>query len=108
MAIDVWACSPILSNKYGGLSGPALHPIVVALVYEAFEKTKRPIVGAGGVATWEDAVELMLAGATAIQIGSVLGEKGANFFKELCESLSLYLERKGLNLSEVVGLAHRA
>lgn len=106
MAIDVWACAPVLSNKYGGLSGPALHPIVVALIYEIYEITKKPIIGTGGVVTWEDAVEFFLAGARAIQIGTTLGEVGPTIFNKLNEGLASYLEKKKCSLEEIIGLAH--
>jgi len=83
-----------------------LHPIVVALIYDLYEVTRKPIVGTGGVTTWEDAVELMLAGAAAVQIGSALGESDMGIFKEFCEALSHYLEKKKFSLSEVTGRAH--
>jgi len=68
---------------------------------------KKPIVGVGGVTTWEDAVELMLAGATAIQIGSALGESRVGVFKELSEALNAYLKKRRLGLAELIGSAHR-
>jgi len=107
MAIDVWASAPVLSNGFGGLSGAGLHPIVVALVYDLYEITRKPIVGVGGVISWEDAVELMLAGASAVQIGSALGEMRMDIFREFAEQLAHYLHRQGMKVSEVVGLAHR-
>lgn len=81
MAIDVRTRSPRLANKTGGLSGPGLHPVAVRLVYECWTKVCRdargpgqhvPIIGAGGVLTWEDAAEFILAGASAVQMGTGL------------------------------------
>ncbi|PIX31907.1 dihydroorotate dehydrogenase, partial [Candidatus Bathyarchaeota archaeon CG_4_8_14_3_um_filter_42_8] len=72
MAIDTETAMPILSNKIGGLSGPAIKPIAVRCVYEIYEQVKVPIVGCGGVTNWRDAVEFLLAGATAVQIGTAV------------------------------------
>lgn len=76
MAIDVRTRSPRLANVTGGLSGPALHPVAVRLVHEVYRRVARdagvPIIGAGGVTTWEDAAEFVLAGATAVQMGAAL------------------------------------
>lgn len=69
MAIDTETFRPILSNKFGGLSGPSIKPIAVRCVYEIFENVKIPIVGCGGVSDWQDAVEFFLAGASAVQFG---------------------------------------
>lgn len=70
MAIDVRTRRPRLGNGIGGLSGPAIRPLAVRLVFEASRAVPIPVIGVGGVARWEDAVELMLAGATAVQVGS--------------------------------------
>ena len=70
MAIDVETARPILANRIGGLSGPAIKPIAVRCVYEIYGEVDVPIVGCGGVTSWRDAVEFMLAGASAVQVGS--------------------------------------
>lgn len=106
MKIDIKAKKPVLSNKFGGLSGKALHPISLALVFELYEKTKKPIIGVGGVESWEDAVEFFLAGASAVQVGSVLEKKGITIFKELVEGLEKYLKEERISLEELIGLAH--
>lgn len=106
MVIDVKAKKPILGNKFGGLSGRALHPISLALVFELYEKTRKPIVGVGGIESWEDAVEFFLAGASAVQIGSALEKKGTTIFKELIEGLEEYLKEEKIGLEELIGLAH--
>lgn len=72
MRIDIRSRRPIIRNNTGGLSGPALLPVAVRMVWQAAQRVKIPIVGMGGVSKWEDAVELMLAGASALQIGTVL------------------------------------
>jgi len=105
MAIDVSAKRPVLSNKFGGMSGPPLHPVVVGLVYELYEKTGKPLIGAGGVADWEGAVELMLAGATAVQIGTALSED-LGVIGRIAAGMNVYLDSLGLSAKELVGLAH--
>jgi len=108
MAIDTEATMPILSNKIGGLSGPAIKPIAVRSVYEIYEKVKLPIVGCGGVTNWRDAVEFLLAGATAIQIGTAVAIKGPNVFRSVTRGINAYLKRKGFkSVNEIVGLSHR-
>lgn len=72
MRIDIRSRRPIIRNNTGGLSGPALLPVAVRMVWQAAQRVKIPIVGMGGVSKWEDAVELMLAGASALQIGTAL------------------------------------
>jgi len=109
MAIDVNAMKPVLSNIYGGLSGRALHPVAVRIVYELYDAVEKPIVGCGGVFDWKDAVELILAGASAIQIGSAIayGKNGFKVFSEIQKGIINYLEAKGYRrIREIVGLAH--
>ncbi len=106
MVIDVDAMKPVLSNKVGGLSGRAIHPIAVRAVYEVYKETKAPIIGVGGVYTWRDAVELILAGASAIQIGTALVDEGPKVFSEVSAGIAWWLKSKGFKtLKEAVGLA---
>ena len=72
MAIEIETCRPILANKFGGLSGPAIKPIAVRCVYDVYRSVDVPIIGCGGISSWQDAVEFMLAGASAVQIGTCL------------------------------------
>lgn len=107
MAIDIETCRPILANKIGGLSGGAVKPIAVRCVYEIYEAVDVPIIGCGGVRTWRDAVELMLAGASAVQIGSAIAYEGLSVFKSIAEGIQAYLYRKRFrSVKEIVGLAH--
>ena len=109
MAIDIETAKPILSNKKGGLSGPAIKPVAIRCVYEIYECVKAPIIGCGGITSWRDAVEMMLAGASAVQIGTAIALKGPGVFKAVARGLNAYLKRKGLgSVSEIVGLAHRS
>jgi dihydroorotate dehydrogenase (NAD+) catalytic subunit len=108
MAIDIETAKPILSNKRGGLSGPAIKPIAVRCVYDVYERVKAPIIGCGGITSWRDALEFMLAGASAIQIGTAIALKGPNVFRSVVRGISAYLKRKGFrSVKEIVGLAHR-
>ena len=109
MAIDTETAMPILSNKTGGLSGPAMKPIAVRCVYEIYERVKLPIVGCGGITSWRDAIEFLLAGATAIQIGTAVARKGPNVFKTVTRGINAYLKRKDFkSVNEIVGLSHRS
>ena len=72
MRIDIKTGRPILKNNVGGLSGPAVFPVAVRMVWQAANAVKIPIMGMGGIATWEDAVEIMMAGASAVQIGAAI------------------------------------
>lgn len=109
MAIDVNAMRPVLANLYGGLSGKAIHPVAVRIVFELYEKIKTPIVGCGGVYDWKDAVELILAGATALQVGSAIGQsqRGLKVFNDIEEGVRRFLVSKGFNsVKQLTGLAH--
>ena len=107
MAINVETGRPILSNKRGGLSGSAIKPIALRCVYDIFEKVKVPIIGCGGVASWRDAVEFLLAGASAVQVGTALAVKDPSVFKEINEGIKVYLKKRKLrSVQEIVGLSH--
>ena len=109
IAIDVETQRPILSNKFGGLSGTPIKPIALRCVYEISSKYNIPIIGCGGISTWEDAVEFFLAGASAIQIGSAVGENWMNIFNEINDGILQYMEKKGISkIEEMVGLAKKS
>jgi dihydroorotate dehydrogenase (NAD+) catalytic subunit len=103
MYIDVEAMTPVLSNKFGGLSGPAIRPIAVRCVYELAGICD--VIGTGGVETWRDAVEMMLAGAKAVGIGTAIYRRGLEVFEEINRGLESYLLKKGLSLREIIGRA---
>ena len=108
MAIDIETAHPILANKIGGLSGQAVKPIAVRCVYEIYEAVNVPIIGCGGIATWQDAVEFMLAGASAVQIGTAIASEGLSVFKSVTKGIDAYLRDKGFrSVKEIVGLSHR-
>lgn len=108
MAIDVETAMPILSNKIGGLSGPAIKPIALRCVYEIYENVNVPIIGCGGIKSWRDAVEFLLAGASAVQIGTAVATKGSSVFGTIARGIKAYLKRKNFGgIEEIVGLSHR-
>ena len=108
MAIDIETRRPILSNGMGGLSGPAIRPIAVRMVYECRQAVSIPIIGMGGIMDARDAIEFILAGATAVQVGT------ANFvdpfvWTRILAGIADYLERHGVaRLADLIGAAHQA
>ena len=72
MRIDINSRRPIIRNNTGGMSGPAIFPVAVRMVWQVANAVKIPIIGMGGISSWQDAIEMMMAGATALQIGTVL------------------------------------
>lgn len=103
MAIDIKKRKPRIKNKFGGLSGPAIKPVAVRMVYQVSKAVSIPVIGIGGISNWEDAVEFFLAGASAVQVGT------ANFFnpkavEEIVEGLEGYLKEMGYSdISELIG-----
>ncbi|UNQ73265.1 dihydroorotate dehydrogenase PyrD [Infirmifilum sp. NZ] len=109
MAIDIYARRPVLSNRYGGYSGPGIRPVAVKVVYDLYERFGDvPIIGVGGVDSWQAAVEMILAGASAVGVGSSIAKKDLALFSEIARGLSKYLEDEGFaSVKEIVGLAHK-
>ena len=103
MRIDIRTRRPIIHNNTGGFSGPALLPIAVRMVWQTYQKVKIPIVGLGGISTWQDAVEMLLAGATALQIGTVLFTDPYAPVK-IAEGLAKFMDENGVqSVSELTG-----
>ena len=103
MRIDIKTRRPILHNNTGGLSGPAVFPVAVRMVWQAAARVSIPVVGMGGISTWQDAVEMLLAGATALQIGTV-------FFSDpkaplhILKGLNEYMEQNEISsVTELTG-----
>jgi len=107
MAIAPEIRTTILANKVGGLSGPALRPVGVRCVYEIYEAVDVPIVGVGGVETGRDALEYVMAGARAVQIGTAIATHGLDVFEEVTAEIGAYMEERGVkSLASLVGVAH--
>lgn len=108
MAIDIETGRPILANKFGGLSGPAIKPIAVRCVYDVFHSVDIPVIGCGGISCWQDAIEFILSGASAVQIGTAVAFKGIDVFGSIAQGIDEYLKSKGFtNVKDIVGLAHK-
>jgi len=108
MKIDIETGYPVLENKIGGLSGASIKPIGVRCVYELKKNLQIPIIGCGGILSYEDVIEYLMAGASAVQIGSILGLEGLNSFKEILNGLYKYLHiKKYKDISELIGIAQR-
>ena len=106
MRIDLKKRKPLLANKTGGYSGPAILPVAVRMVYQVYDAVKIPIVGMGGITTAEDVIEFMLAGATAVEVGA------ANLVnpyacRDIINDLPRVMDKYGIkNLSDIIGGAH--
>ncbi len=108
MAIDVDSASPILAGTYGGFSGPALHSIAVRAVYQISETVKIPVIGVGGIMDWKGAVEMMMAGASAVQVGTAVMYRGVEVFREITSGVSKFLSDNGYHsVKEITGIAHK-
>lgn len=106
MAIDVETKRPILGNGRGGLSGPAVHPVAVRCVHDLYDATDIPVVGVGGVRDAETAIQMVLAGATAVQVGTAT-RRDTSRFASIAEGMRRYLERHGHgHIAEIRGAAH--
>jgi dihydroorotate dehydrogenase (NAD+) catalytic subunit len=107
IAIDVQLRQPVLAHGLGGLSGPAIKPVGLACVWQIFEKVSIPIVGVGGIATARDALEYVMAGARAVEVGTQVTFDGIGVFGRLPNELSHLLDELGFSrLEDAVGVAH--
>lgn len=107
MTIDIETRTPVLGNASGGLSGEAIHPVAVKAVYDLYSALSVPVIGLGGVAEGSDLVELILAGASAVGIGTAIAKKDLSVFSELNEFLLGYLNSTNSKLTDLIGAAHK-
>jgi dihydroorotate dehydrogenase (NAD+) catalytic subunit len=107
MAIDVDSGKPILGNVFGGLSGPAIRPLAVCAVYSCYRKATIPIIGMGGIANGRDALEFLLAGASAVAVG-MYNFVNPGIMPEIISYIDRYLADGGFTtVSDIIGMAHR-
>ncbi len=106
MSIDIKSKRPVLGNEKGGLSGPAIKPIGIRLVYEVYEETEIPIIGTGGVTNGEDLLEYIIAGASAVEIGTGITWRDIEIFEKICGEVQTHLDEK--NVEDLVGSAHNS
>ena len=105
--IDIRSRKPVIHNIMGGFSGPAIKPVAIRMVYQVYEAVNIPIIGIGGISTAEDVIEMMMAGATAVQVGA---ENLVNPYvcKEIIEQLEGLMDELNIdNLSDIIGEAHK-
>ncbi|MBI3380141.1 dihydroorotate dehydrogenase [Candidatus Gottesmanbacteria bacterium] len=108
MIIDIVKEKPVIGNKEGGVSGPGIFPITVRCVYDIYKSVKIPIIGMGGVSSWQNVVEIMFAGATLVGVGTATYTKGMKVYEEIKTGLTDYMKKENLkNLKEIVGQAHK-
>jgi dihydroorotate dehydrogenase (NAD+) catalytic subunit len=109
LAIDISLRRPVLAHGLGGLSGPAIKPVGLACVWQIFSRVAIPVIGVGGISTAEDALEYIMAGARAVEVGTAVTSGGIRVFSHLVADLSAQLDALGIRrLEEAVGVAHPA
>ena len=107
MAIDVNFRRPILANITGGLSGPAVKPVALRCVWEVSQAVNIPVIGCGGITTGLDAIEYILAGASAFELGTAVMTHGFGVYKDVTDGIAEYMEKNGFSkIEDMVGLAH--
>lgn len=108
MKIDLELKMPVLANKIGGYSGKAIKPIGIRCVYEISKNVDISVIGVGGITTGEDALEYIMAGASALQIGSAIYYRKVDVFKKICDEIETWMKDHGYKeLSELIGVAHK-
>lgn len=108
MLINIEAHEPVLDFKMGGVTGPALRPIATRCVYDVFRAVKIPIIGTGGVSTGRHAIEMMMAGATAVGIGSAVYYEGIDVFGRIAAEMETWMSENGVeSVEELIGAANR-
>ncbi len=107
MFIDARAKKPVLDFKFGGLSGPAIKAISVRCVYDVYKAVRIPVIGTGGVTTGIDAIEMIMAGASAVGVGSAVHYRDMDVFRKIADEMSVFMKSEGYpSVNEMVGLAH--
>jgi len=107
MSISPEFARPVLKNRFGGLSGPAIKPVGVRAVFDLYSVLDIPIIGVGGIENWRDAAEYLMAGASAFQIGSAVGRIGPHVFQKICDDLLSFMRSNGyVSIEDMTGVAH--
>jgi dihydroorotate dehydrogenase (NAD+) catalytic subunit len=108
MVIDPVSGQPILSNRVGGISGPALKPIALRCVYEIYQAVSVPIIGTGGISTGQDAAEMLMAGASVVGVGSAVYQRGVSAFAQIGQELTSFMTEYGFtSIPAIRGRSHR-
>ena len=106
MVIDIESGMPVLDFKKGGLSGPMIKPIAIRCVYDIYKAVKIPIIGLGGILTGEDAIEMIMAGASLTGIGSAVKSRGIKVFKKTANEMTAWLNSHNYTIDDIRGMAH--
>ncbi len=107
MIIDINSAKPVLHFKVGGVSGPAIRPIIVRCVYDLYESIKIPIIGLGGIQSGRDAIEIMQAGASVVGMGTAVYYHGPNVFNKVAKEMLEWMKKNSFSsVNELVGIAH--
>ena len=107
MKIDLETGKPILSNRFGGMSGPAVKPIALRCVFDVYEAVEVPIIGVGGVRDYRDVVEFLYAGARAVQVGTAVMYDGLDVFNKINKGLEKFMVQRGYrSIGEMIGRSH--
>jgi dihydroorotate dehydrogenase (NAD+) catalytic subunit len=108
MMIDIDMHAPVLSNKVGGISGPALKPLAVRCVYDVYKAVKIPIIATGGIITGRDAIEMMMAGGTLFGVGTAVHYRGIDVFKKIIQEIKEWCGQNNIErFSDLIGMAHQ-
>ena len=108
MIIDIESRTPVLAFKKGGLSGPMIRPIAVRCVYDIYRAVSIPIIGLGGISTGKDAVEIIMAGASLVGIGTAVRHRGITVFNQVNRELDQWLADHHTTVEDICGAAHDA
>lgn len=108
LVIDIDTAQPVLANKFGGVSGPGIRPLAVKKVFDIHSTVDVPIIGMGGITSGRDAIEMMMAGATLIGIGSALYYRGEDAFKIVLDEMVEWCDKNGIkSFNEIIGKTHK-
>ena len=107
MVIDIESKMPVLAFKKGGLSGPMIKPVAIRCVFDVYKAVNIPIIGLGGITTGKDAIEIIMAGASLVGIGSAIRYRGIDVFKKVALEMETWLKDHDLCMEEIIGAAHR-
>jgi len=109
MIINIETAKPVMAFKKGGLSGPAIKPVAIRCVYDIYETVDIPVIGIGGIMNGKATVEMIMAGASAVGIGSAIYYRGLDVFKKISEELSEWMDNNGYtSIKQLVGAAHES
>ena len=107
MVIDIESKMPVLAFKKGGLSGPMIKPVAIRCVFDIYKAVNIPIIGLGGITTGKDAIEIIMAGASLVGIGSAVRYRGIDVFQKVALEMETWLKGHALGMEEIIGAAHR-